>query len=439
MLKNITKILTSILASFSLLFTCISPVFAEENTNVIKVESSDATFIECKSLNEAFTFIETSDQNTYKLILLNDLILEEEIVFSEKIIAFDGQNFKLSSSHPIIVEGNIEFTNIVLEAEVLDKEGKVLNDLVKNTIIETKEDKDIELNLDKELEDKKESDPEPTAEPDLENQNEGEKDKDLEESTDLDETKVPDSENQNEDEKDKDLEEPTDTVDPTDEKDLENPSEEKEPDPEEPDEEPETPIVEENNWQTMPMIASCEYGQIPVLTKGIAKFGNDSVSYTYSDKKDGQFANEMPTSAGHWFMKAFVTETETYKGLETIVEFDILPKKVTTVTVPDVTKDTDLKNMVIKDGNQVLKLGKDYRIVKEIKEDVAIVTITFEGNYSGEIVKTYKIEKKIVKQEETVKKKSVKTGAETNQAIWIGMFVGSILLIGVLFFMKKRS
>ena len=52
-----------------------------------------------------------------------------------------------------------------------------------------------------------------------------------------------------------------------------------------------------------------------------AKFGE--VAYTYSTAEDGEFADTVPTEAGVYFVRATVSDTDNYSGLESVVSFTI--------------------------------------------------------------------------------------------------------------------
>lgn len=200
-----------------------------------------------------------------------------------------------------------------------------------------------------------------------------------------------------------------------------------------------------------PSVQNFEYGQTLNLVLGQPALGKaEDVVYTYSDKKDGKYTEVAPTNAGTWYIKAGLAATEQYTGLEEIVEFVISPKKVTNITVPTIGPDTKLMEMVIKDGDKQLVVGTDYTVKMHVKDDTAIVTISFMNNYSGEIIKTYKVEKTEVKKPEKpkeekketkkiTKKKGVQTSTSTNQTMWLTVLGLSVLVIVVLFFFKKKS
>ncbi|MFV0395570.1 MAG: hypothetical protein ACK5LC_14490 [Coprobacillaceae bacterium] len=69
-----------------------------------------------------------------------------------------------------------------------------------------------------------------------------------------------------------------------------------------------------------------EYNELINAPKATAKYG--TVVYTYSNTINGVYTSLMPTTSGTYYVKASVIETETYTGLEQIVEFVIEPKVV---------------------------------------------------------------------------------------------------------------
>lgn len=96
-----------------------------------------------------------------------------------------------------------------------------------------------------------------------------------------------------------------------------------------------------------------------------------------------------------------ITGTNYYEGTKT-VEYTILPQALTSssVTVSGITSKTFTGNEItqditVKKGSTLLTEGTDYEISYEdnIQPGDATVTITFKGNYSGQVVKTFKINK----------------------------------------------
>ena len=76
-----------------------------------------------------------------------------------------------------------------------------------------------------------------------------------------------------------------------------------------------------NEWTEELSIIGWTYGKQANEPTAKAKFG--SVTYSYSNKNDGTYTEEVPTDVGTWYVKAMVTGNENYTGLEAIQEFTI--------------------------------------------------------------------------------------------------------------------
>ena len=87
-----------------------------------------------------------------------------------------------------------------------------------------------------------------------------------------------------------------------------------------------------NSWTTEPSVPNFMYGDEITLDYAAA-FGNETVTITYYDK-EGNRLESAPTAAGHYTVRFTVEGTIDYTGLDTEIEFDILPKEVT-VTIGD--------------------------------------------------------------------------------------------------------
>ena len=72
-----------------------------------------------------------------------------------------------------------------------------------------------------------------------------------------------------------------------------------------------------------------------------------------------------------------------YEGVETApAAFTIEPKNAESdsqIKVPDITADTDLDHLEIKDGDKVLVQGTDYDVTKTQDGNEVTVTITYKG------------------------------------------------------------
>lgn len=183
--------------------------------------------------------------------------------------------------------------------------------------------------------------------------------------------------------------------------------------------------------------------------KASAKFGK--ASYRYSSKKNGTYKSGIPTTAGTWYVKATVKGTSNYKGLESKpVSFKITPKSGTKLSIPTISKSTNLKTLKIKDGKTTLVSGRDYTITKKQSGNIVRVQIAFKGNYKGTVTKTYKTSgssssgtsTKVKRtsartySKASVSKNVPKTGDRSNLGMWSALLV---LSAGGLVVLLKRK
>lgn len=176
-----------------------------------------------------------------------------------------------------------------------------------------------------------------------------------------------------------------------------------------------------NNWIKEPSISGWTYGENAHTPDAQANVG--TVVYSYSNQENGTFTSPAPTEAGIWYMKASVTGVNDFKDLEKIISFTINPKDITTLTISDITKEVDILNLVIYDGNKLLVLNKDYTVHSTINDQKGLVEIIGIGNYTGSIAK-----------EITIEKKSPITGVGSNT----DLLCWAILLSGCTLFYEYR-
>ena len=76
-----------------------------------------------------------------------------------------------------------------------------------------------------------------------------------------------------------------------------------------------------NEWTQELSIKGWRQGDGANAPTAAAKFGD--VSFAYSDSKDGEYTDTVPTDAGTWYVKAAVTSSKNYTGLEAVKAFEI--------------------------------------------------------------------------------------------------------------------
>ena len=156
-------------------------------------------------------------------------------------------------------------------------------------------------------------------------------------------------------------------------------------------------VTKADNEQSAPLsLNGWTYGAAPSAASAGFRFGQPR--FLYSDRVDGTYTDTVPTAAGTWYVKAVVDGTDNYEGAESeAVSFVIEPKSAETgnqIKVPEMTADTKLDDLVIKDGDKVLVQGTDYDVTRTQDGNKVTVTITFKGNYTGTITKTYTVDDK---------------------------------------------
>lgn len=83
-----------------------------------------------------------------------------------------------------------------------------------------------------------------------------------------------------------------------------------------------TPTDPSTNFWTQELnISDWTYGETPSAPTATAKYGTPS--FTYSTERDGTYTNEVPKNAGTYYVKATVSASDQYTGLEAIKEFHI--------------------------------------------------------------------------------------------------------------------
>ncbi len=88
----------------------------------------------------------------------------------------------------------------------------------------------------------------------------------------------------------------------------------------------------DNNWSSGLAIDNWMYGSPANKPLAALKFG--TVSYTYSNSPTGTFIKDVPTAVGFWYVKAAVSETDNYTGLENTIAFEITKANAPTIMLP---------------------------------------------------------------------------------------------------------
>lgn len=102
-------------------------------------------------------------------------------------------------------------------------------------------------------------------------------------------------------------------------------------------------ISQTENEQTEELsITDWTYGDKANTPTATSKYG--TVTFAYSDTKDGTYTDTIPTNAGTWYVKATVAGNENYTGLEAVKSFTI-NKAVPVYQVPD--------NLTIRQGQAI--------------------------------------------------------------------------------------
>lgn len=160
------------------------------------------------------------------------------------------------------------------------------------------------------------------------------------------------------------------------------------------------------------------YGDIPASASAGFRFGTPR--FLYSDRADGTYTDTVPASAGTWYVKAVADGTENYKGEESEpVSFVIAPR--------DTTTDSQIT---------------DYDVTKSIDGRKVTVAITFKGDYTGTVTKTYTMEDKMpadstnTDNKNTGGKKAVQTGDADSAGLWLLLLSFSA---GAAVFLKRKK
>ena len=157
-------------------------------------------------------------------------------------------------------------------------------------------------------------------------------------------------------------------------------------------------------------ISNWTYGETPSTPTVTAKFGQDTIVYTYSDQIDGNYTSTVPTNAGTYYVKATAPQTDNYDEVSIVKTFEIYKfdlstlKDVTISITGDLTYDgTQIKPTVTvtyKGKTLTEGQGKDYTLSFGENTQVAtggtVIITGNDGNYTGETSKEFTISKQRV-------------------------------------------
>ena len=102
-----------------------------------------------------------------------------------------------------------------------------------------------------------------------------------------------------------------------------------------------------NAWKEELSIAGWTYGENANEPSAEADFGD--VTFTYSSEENGTYTTEVPKNAGMWYVKASVSGTESYAGLESLPVSFVITKAESRVKFKD-----DVSFDKIYDTNEVI-------------------------------------------------------------------------------------
>ncbi len=224
----------------------------------------------------------------------------------------------------------------------------------------------------------------------------------------------------------------------------------------------------QNSFTSDLSIADWTVGETPNSSAVTAKYG--TVVYSYSTEKDGTYTETVPTTAGSYWVKASVTETASYKGLEAKKQFNILakpepatptPEVVTPTTPPQIIdgkgqdltageatelsfrsdaayrdfirveldgKTLDGKNYTVREGSTIVTLKAEYvATLSKGEHTISIVSV------NGAATTTFTVNEKPVT-------KSPQTGDDSHIFMWMALLVvsgGLIAAVGICVRKKK--
>lgn len=166
-----------------------------------------------------------------------------------------------------------------------------------------------------------------------------------------------------------------------------------------------------NTWLEPLTIEDWTYGETARQPHADALYGEPV--YEYSASADGTFTAQPPTEAGTWFVRAMVRPDDGHTPMTAVVGFQILPKPAEDSWVSAVTSARDAETLTVRDGNTLLREGVDYTVTPRQENDRVELTITMQGNYTGQVLRGYSIAPEVTPTPETTPAPEVAPAPET--------------------------
>ena len=182
----------------------------------------------------------------------------------------------------------------------------------------------------------------------------------------------------------------------------------------------------------------------PIEKPTISKTGSTGdVTFAYQVKNGDTWEtyNDTPINAGIYRVTAHLTEDDFYKDAETTKEYTISPKDIKdgNITVSNISNDSDVEKLIVKDDDKVLVKGTDYDVETKMDGSKTTVTITFKGNYVGTIEKNYTVKQEQKPQDKPKDTGSVKTSDSTQTGLLAMLSMMSAGCIALLAGKKRKK
>ncbi|MEG0275883.1 MAG: leucine-rich repeat protein [Coprobacillus sp.] len=161
---------------------------------------------------------------------------------------------------------------------------------------------------------------------------------------------------------------------------------------------------------------------------------NYSVKLDTKDFKLGK--HELQITFEQQKYESGVWENTGVDALTKSVSFVIGPKDIADTTIPNITSEKDLNDLVIKDGETVLVKDVDYTVKTEKKDTKVIVTVTGKGNYAGTVTREYTVSNENISDKKEQNTTLPITG-DTSNIIFLSL--GVVLSGCILSYTKKNK